>query len=172
MIQIIGFLFVSIIGSILHFTYDLSNHNKTVGIFSSVNESVWEHMKLVMLPYLVYLLIEIPFLYKNPNFIFSKFCGLICILALIPLLFYTKKLIIKKSILIIDILIFYVSIGIGFYVEFYILGMNAVCPIINYIGLVLLIIIYIYFYNATIYPGEGNIFIDPITKKKGFKGHH
>ena len=28
MISFYGFLFISIIGSILHFTYDLSNHNK------------------------------------------------------------------------------------------------------------------------------------------------
>ena len=43
---IISFLFVSIIGTLFHFTYDYFNHNKVASIFSAVNESTWEHIKM------------------------------------------------------------------------------------------------------------------------------
>ena len=38
---IVGIIFISVFGTIFHFLYDLSSHNKIVGLFSSVNESTW-----------------------------------------------------------------------------------------------------------------------------------
>ena len=171
MISFYGFLFISIIGSLLHFTYDLSNHNKYVSLFSAVNESVWEHMKLLVFPSLVWTLIEVPFISSNPNFLLAKCISLIVMVLLVPTLFYLIKYIFKKSYLIIDILIFYVAVGIGQYLANTILKLNPVPSIYNYCSLVIMILIYGYFLIATILPGEGDIYVDPNTKKKGIKGH-
>ena len=92
MIELIGAFFISILGTFLHFTYDLSNHNKYVSLFSAVNESVWEHLKLLVFPSFLWTLIEIPFLYKNHNFLFAK-CVSLIIMTLIIIIFST---IIKK----------------------------------------------------------------------------
>lgn len=50
----ISFLVISIIGTVLHFTYELSGHNKYVAIFSAVNESTWEHIKIGLSPMLLW----------------------------------------------------------------------------------------------------------------------
>ena len=166
-----GFIFISILGTILHFTYDLSNHNKYVGLFSSVNESVWEHMKLVVFPSLIWTLIEIPFLKDNHNFIFAKFTGLITMLFLIPFLFYLLKRLLKKSYLLLDILIFYIAVGAGEVISFYILKANNIPDILNYLSLIGLIIIYGYFLIATLIPGKSIVYNDPKTNKKGIEAH-
>ena len=54
---VIGILFVSVAGTLLHFVYDWSGQNPLVGFFAPVNESTWEHMKLLLFPMLLYGLI-------------------------------------------------------------------------------------------------------------------
>ena len=56
---LIGFIFISIVGTLLHFTYELSNHNKYVALFSAVNESTWEHIKIALTPYFVWSLVDL-----------------------------------------------------------------------------------------------------------------
>ncbi|MCI8518676.1 MAG: hypothetical protein HFJ51_00655, partial [Clostridia bacterium] len=51
--QIFSVLFAFILGTLLHFTYKLSNNNMLVAAFSAINESVWEHLKLLFFPMLL-----------------------------------------------------------------------------------------------------------------------
>ena len=48
--QIITVIVCIILGILLHFTYELSGENMIVGLFSAVNESTWEHIKICMTP--------------------------------------------------------------------------------------------------------------------------
>ena len=50
---IFSVIIISIIGTVLHFLYDISNHNKVVGLFSAVNESTWEYIKIALIPTLL-----------------------------------------------------------------------------------------------------------------------
>ena len=63
--QIFSVIFTFILGTLLHFTYQLSGRNEIVGLFSAVNESVWEHLKLLYFPML--LTKTISFLIHNLN---------------------------------------------------------------------------------------------------------
>ena len=47
---VIGILFTIILGSLSHFFYGWSGNFFLVGFFSPVNESVWEHLKLLFFP--------------------------------------------------------------------------------------------------------------------------
>lgn len=47
---IIGIIFVLVLGTIFHFLYEWTENNFVVGLFAPINESVWEHMKLVFFP--------------------------------------------------------------------------------------------------------------------------
>ena len=51
---IIGIIFVLITGSFAHFVYGWSNQNHIAGLFTPINESIWEHMKLLFFPMLIY----------------------------------------------------------------------------------------------------------------------
>ena len=65
--ELFGMLFVSILGGLLHFTFELSGFNPIVGTFSAVNESVWEHLKLGFWPILLLTIIEYRFIIKETN---------------------------------------------------------------------------------------------------------
>ena len=45
-----GIPFLFVIGALLHFAYDLLGECPVTGIFAPVNESVWEHLKLILWP--------------------------------------------------------------------------------------------------------------------------
>ena len=59
--QVAGFLFTSILGTFLHFLFDRSGERLIVAIFSAVNESIWEHMKLIYYPMFLFSLVKIDF---------------------------------------------------------------------------------------------------------------
>lgn len=48
--EIANWIWIIAAGSLLHFVYDLTGENPFVGVFVPVNESVWEHLKLLLLP--------------------------------------------------------------------------------------------------------------------------
>ena len=55
---IIGFVFVGVLGVILHFLYEFSGNNLIVAPFSAVNESTWEHLKLAFFPMFTWAIIQ------------------------------------------------------------------------------------------------------------------
>ena len=54
-----GFLFVSVLGTVLHFLYEWSGENTLAALVSGVNESVWEHMKLLFVPVFLWLVLTV-----------------------------------------------------------------------------------------------------------------
>ena len=88
--QVAGFGFTGALGTLLHFLYDWTGQSSLVAPFSAVNESTWEHMKLLFFPMLIFALIESRFVGKNyPGFWCAKLVGTGLGLTLIPVLYYT-----------------------------------------------------------------------------------
>lgn len=52
--ELAGFLFTGALGVLLHFLYEWSGGNTLAAAFSAVNESTWEHMKLLFFPMFVF----------------------------------------------------------------------------------------------------------------------
>ena len=111
---LLSILFIFILGTLLHFTYEWSGGNSFVGVFSSVNESTWEHLKLLFFPMLITTIIGY-FLFKNkyPNFLCPKVLGIVIALAFTIIFFYTYTGILGKNIPFIDISSFFVATIIG-----------------------------------------------------------
>ena len=81
--EIFSIIFILFLGVILHFTYKLSNYNVILSIFSSVNESTWEHIKIALTPTLLWGLVD-GFLYgQKANYFLAKTTSLITIIILI-----------------------------------------------------------------------------------------
>lgn len=55
----LGFLLTALAGTFLHFLYGLTGKTLWTGLFSSINESVWEHMKLVFFPLTAYFILSV-----------------------------------------------------------------------------------------------------------------
>ncbi len=89
--QLIGFGFVSLGGTLLHFLYDLTG-SSVAALFSGVNESTWEHMKLLFFPLLLFAVLQnfcMGSAYEN--FWCIKLKGTLLGLSLIPVIFYTLR---------------------------------------------------------------------------------
>lgn len=169
--MIISIIVISLIGTLGHFLYDLSNHNKIVGIFAAVNESTWEHIKIALTPTFLWSILDGCVYGSNSNYFFAKFICLISIMIIIPVIFYLYKFIFKNTLLFVDVLIFYISIIISQLLFRYILGLNPLEFFFNYIGCVGVFIIFGAYLLLTLLPPKNFIFKDPISKKYGFKGH-
>lgn len=167
--HIIGFIFTIILGSILHFTYDFFNKNLIVGYFSAVNESTWEHLKLLITPIIIFSIYEYLAYGKNiDNFIIIKALSILLGMFVIIVSFYTYKGIIGKDYFILDIATFILGAFAAYYFSYKtIKDKKFYNENSNYIGIIiyfLLIFAMIYF---TTNPPKINLFLDPITNTYG-----
>lgn len=166
-LAIIGFFFISIIGTLSHFVYNWTGENGIVGAFFAVNESSWEHLKIAIIPAFVWLIVEFFILDNKNNFCIAKITSFITIMLSILILFYGYKFILGKDMLILDILIFYVAIGLGQFVSYKLINVKQLPNILNYISFELLILLFASFIIFTYFTPELEIFKDPRTNKYG-----
>ena len=117
--EMIGILFCFILGTLLHFAYQWSGENLLVASFSAVNESVWEHLKLVFYPMLLMAIIEYFFVKKVVNnYMEAKTIGIFTAMSFVIVSFFTYTGIIGTHFLIMDILIFIISIILGEWISY------------------------------------------------------
>ena len=167
----VGIIFISLLGTFLHFLYELSHHNKFVAIFAAVNESTWEHIKICMTATIIWSLYDGYIYGINPNYLVAKSLSLLTIILLIPLLFYTYTAFTKKSILPVDIVCFYLTVIASQLVFKYFISMDQLPFIYTYLSVILLAIEFASYMFLTFQPMKNFIFKDPITHKYGLKGH-
>lgn len=158
---LIGIIFVILAGSLAHFLYNWSEHNYLVGLFTPVNESIWEHMKLLFFPMLLYSLIIIYQFRESHLCTVSSFCfGIIVGTLLIPFFYYTYTFILGKDIFLFDIGIFILSTLISFWLS-YKLSLSCKCKPYTRIWIGLIGILIICFIIFTYHPPNQKIFEDP-----------
>lgn len=168
---IISIFFISIVGTLAHFLYDISNHNKFVGLFAAVNESTWEHIKIALTPTFLWGLVD-GYLYGyNPNYFLAKSLSLISIMIIMPALFYGHKYVAKKDYFVFDIISFYIVVISSQLIFKYSLEISSINYLMHYLSCLSLFIIFGGYMILTLLPIENFIFKDPITKKYGFKAH-
>ena len=83
-----GMLFSLLFGNLLHFVYDWTGQAGWAAYLSAVNESTWEHMKLLAVPWLVWTVVTIV-VNRCAASAFPRAIGLLAGLAALPALFYT-----------------------------------------------------------------------------------
>ena len=158
---IIGILFVLITGVLAHFLYQWSGNNRIVGYFTPINESIWEHMKLLFFPMLLYAFVLTVRLRHHAPSIPSALCtGILLGTFLIPLFFYSYTLVLGKAFLVLDISTFLVSILIAFWLSY---RLASSVKILRYTPLLycLVGILFVLFVLFTHNPPSAKIFEDP-----------
>ena len=111
----IGIVWTLVLGTLSHFFYEWSHENLLIGLFSPINETVWEHLKLLFFPALTYMFIEQKAMGKAMPGLFGKnLLGIFAGLLVMPLLFYGYTAFSGKSILLVDIGIFCVCVSLTF----------------------------------------------------------
>ena len=163
-------LFTLVLGTLSHFFYDWSGKKEWVGIFTAVNESTWEHLKLLYFPMMFCTICEYATVGKDiPNFVFAKAAGLFFGLFLIVAIFYTYSGIVGKNFLAADILTFFIGVTAAYGVSFNIL-LHRFCmkPECAYSGWVLMTVMVVAFLMFTKSPPKIALFRDPATGRYGF----
>lgn len=85
-----GVLFTAIVGTLSHFLYGWAGNNPFIGMFTPVNESVWEHIKLLFFPMLLFTACAVRYFPADcPNAGFALCKGNLLGCLLIPMLYYT-----------------------------------------------------------------------------------
>ena len=161
--QIAGAIFTIIVGSLLHFVFEWSGGNEIVGILGSVNESTWEHLKLLAFPVILFGLIEY-FAYGKDleNFIPVKFLSILLGMATIVVTFYTYTGILGDHYLVLDILTFVLGVIVTYTFAYrnLIAGERFTSSAARIIGVVGIIVLIALFAVFTFHPPEIELFFD------------
>lgn len=159
-------LFNLVLGSFIHFTYEWTGNNFVVGIFGAINESIWEHTKLLFWPALIFSLVEFFYIgkYYN-NYIIGRAASFYIGVLMIISMFYTYSGIIGENFLVVDISIFIISVIISQYIAYKIMASRyrtgSLLNLISLVATALLIFAYVLF---TINPPQIPLFREAVGR--------
>jgi len=162
---ILGIILTIIFGTLLHFTFEWSGNNPIVGFFSAVNESSWEHLKLLFWPMLLYGLLQYFITGKRyANYLPALAIGILAGMIFILALFYTYSGIVGDNILGMDILTFVLGVIFAYWTAYKVIINGKFSGRIGRIsGILILIILLTCFIFFTTNPPSIALFQDPIT---------
>lgn len=165
--QLMGFAVTSLGGTLLHFLYEWLGKAAWIAPFSGVNESTWEHMKLIFWPMFLFAVIESFFFRDRENFWCVKLRGILLGLILIPIIFYTYNGVIGKSPDWLNIAIFFIAAAITYIYETVQFGKDGGKCKNPRLPILILCAVAVLFFVFTFATPEINIFKDPLTGTYG-----
>ena len=165
--QAAGFAAITFGGTILHFLYDWANESILIAPFTGVNESTWEHMKLLFWPLFLFALVQWFFLKEQNHYWCIKLAEILLGLVLIPVLFYTYNGVFGKSPDWVNIGIFYVSALLVFLFEWWVFKKDMLQCNYPQLAFVAICIIGVIFVVFTFAPPQIPLFQDPLTRAYG-----
>ena len=165
--QLWGFAVTSLGGTLLHFLYDWLGGARWIAPFSGVNESTFEHMKLLFWPMLIFAVVQSFFFGDRGDFWCVKLKGTVLGLVLIPVLFYTYNGVIGKSPDWLNITIFFVCAAIAYIYETRRFNNTATACKHPSLAFSLLCVIAALFVVFTFAVPEIGLFKDPLTGTYG-----
>ncbi len=165
--QLVGFASVSLLGTLLHFLYDLTD-SAVAALFSGVNESTWEHMKLLFFPMLLFAIVQSLYVGREyENFWCIKLKGTLLGLLLIPVIFYTLRGIFGGTPDLVNIAIFFVSAAVAFVYETRQFKKGSLPCKGERVAVAVFILIAVAFWVFTFITPEIPLFKDPVDGSYG-----
>ncbi len=167
--QFAGFAITAFLGTLSHFLFDWTN-SLILAPFTAVNESTWEHMKILFFPMFAFAIFESFFIKKDvSNFWCVKLKGILLGLIVIPVLFYTFNGVFGKTPDWINISIFYIAAAITYIYETRTFNKKDSSPLAQAASFIVLCIIALAFVLFTFATPEIPIFKDPTTNRYGLE---
>ncbi|MBO5247700.1 MAG: hypothetical protein J6B54_00170 [Clostridia bacterium] len=112
-----GFLFVGVLGTLFHFAYEWLGETAIAGLFFPINESIWEHLKLLYFSVALWWIVEGFLGVKEPRFFASRVWALSLALLFIPVAHYTYSGIVGQRFAWVDIGIYFVAAAVYFLLQ-------------------------------------------------------
>ncbi len=152
------------IASFLHFLYNLTDGSVLGALLGSVNESVWEHLKIFTIAYFVWGMIEL--LWARPplrSFVWAKAVGVYSLCIFIAGFFYTYTALWGKPPLIIDLSAGLISSFLAHFISCKLTQSEKNTGQFFLTGIMMLFLMFAMVLCFTYYPPENTLFRDPTT---------
>ncbi len=162
-----GMLFTLLFGNLLHFVYGWTGQAQWAAYLSAVNESTWEHMKLLAVPWVVWSVVSIA-VSRSAAAALPRAAGLLTGLTAIPTLFYTYTGIVGKSVDVVNVLLFQVAVLLAYFVSAAMQrgGKFAAAPW-QIVGILVHLAAVVFFVLWTLAPPDIPLFVDPTNGTRG-----
>ena len=158
-----GFVTSSVLGVLLHFAYEWLDKALWVAPFSGVNESTWEHMKLLFWPMLLFAAVGSFFFRDFWGYWYVNLVGILVGISLIPIIFYTYNGVIGKSPDWVNIAIFFVAAACAYLFEARLIKADGRPRVSSWAAVGVLAAVGFLFAMFTFWPPRLGIFMDPVT---------
>lgn len=167
--QMGGFIFTAVAGTLLHFLFDWTGGSLVVALFSAVNESIWEHLKLLFYPMVTVAVIQYFRWGKGiPSFWCIKLLSILLGLVLIPVVYYTYTGILGIQADWFNITIFFLMAAVVYWMETKLLQRQYACGLGPQFAVALLCLTAVVFTVFTFMPPRMPLFQDPLTGTYGY----
>lgn len=164
--QLAGWLFTLAAGAGLHFLYPAWPNGFTA-LFGPVNESTWEHLKLIFWPMALFAVVEYAvYGKKKGNFLPIRTSAAVLALAAVIILFYTYSGVLGTHVLAADIAVFVLAAASGYLFSCRQLGRTeraAVFPGASWVALAVWLSLAVCFAVFSYYPPRIALFLDPVS---------
>ena len=162
-----GMLVTLLLGNGLHFLYDWTTRAGWAAYLSAVNESTWEHMKLLAVPWLLWTAVTC-IAQRSMACAAPRAAGLLAGLAFIPMAFYTYTGIIGASVDVVNVLLFQVAVLLAYWVSRALRRGGALtAPVWQAAGMAVQLGMAVLFVLWTLVPPPLPLFIDPTDGTRG-----
>ncbi len=165
--QLAGFALTSLLGTLLHFLYDWTGRNPIAAGIAAVNESTFEHMKLLFWPIFCFALLQWLFFRERRDFWAIKLRGTLAGLCLIPILFHTYNGAIGTSPDWVNIAIFFLAAAFSFAWETRLFLRKTTEAPSSIVSFFLFLVMGALFILLTFYPPKLGLFLDPVSGSYG-----
>lgn len=173
MIEIYGIVFTLGLGVLLHFTYEWSGRSLLISFLAPTNESVFEHLKLLLTPFLLWSLNEyVHYGQFCKNFIPAKTIGLLAGILFMILCFYGYTAVLGKNLLPVDIALFAGSVLIAFSTAHFFMTVEFLGNFpVRLLSIIALVLLFAAFAACSVCPPQSKLFNSPypFRKKPGCK---
>jgi len=166
-IETLGAIFGSVIGAADHFLYD-STHWTWVAVFSPINESPWEHLKLYFFPVMLFMIVEWFWVENKSKLLFAKTAQVVLGMAFILGFFYGYTALFPDNV-VVDIGSFVVAMVGGYWLSYRILKGSYEPKLPSWFWAIALLIIFALFQFTTWSPPHVTLFQDTPTGTYGIE---
>lgn len=167
--HIADILFTIILGTLDHFIYGWSGDNPLAAPFCAVNESTWEHLKLLVAPMLLFTCFEY-FIYGKyrPGFFTIRSLSILSGMLFIIAVFYGYTALAGDNYLWADILTFILAVLTAFLLSYFLMKRNLFSSVsVEVTARVITAALIVCFILFTLNPPHIFLFEDPVTGRFG-----
>lgn len=167
---IISFLISTSLGVLFHFLFTLLNNSIIISWLVPINESIFEHLKLLFYPFLLVSIIELHIRKKSiKNYFPYRISAITIAIIILPVLYYGIKACIG-NVGFINISLYFLCMALAYYLS-YKAEKKQLVPTLSmrFIAISMTILLVFLFTIMTYFPPELELFRDPINNSYGLK---